>query len=86
MTFYECNIFFHFLGATFSVFNVTANHHLAMFGDHWSSEIGDITHLISHMTSQKQVVDRSYNSMRGHFSPYVILPNFVTSETAVTEV
>ena len=35
----------------------TVNHHLAIFGDDWSSTSEDIKYLISHVTSQNQVIE-----------------------------
>ena len=47
------------------------SHHLAIFGDHWSSESDDMKYLTCHVTSQNHMTDQSSNFMSGSSSWYV---------------
>ena len=50
---------------------VTGNHHLAIFGGHWSDASGDVKCLIFHVTSESHVTEGSSNFMNWSFSWYV---------------
>ena len=41
------------------------NHHIAMFGSHWSIAIADITYVICHMTLQDHVIWGSFDFVGG---------------------
>ena len=62
-------------------------YHFAMLTVYWSSVSGDITHLICHMTSQNQVIERSYDFFIGSSSLYVtILQSLVVIGVVVVEI
>ena len=62
------------------------SHHLAMFGGHWSVEIGDIKYLMCQGTSQNHVIEASSNLMNGSTSWYVTtLSSLVTIDIAVVK-
>ena len=45
------------------------NHHLAMFGGHWSSASWDIIYLVCHVISQEHVIEGSCDLLNGTSSP-----------------
>ena len=55
------------------------SHHLAMFGDHWSSASGNIKYLIFHVTSQNHLIEGSCKFMNETSLLYVTtMPSLVT--------
>ena len=62
------------------------SHHLAMFGDPWSSSNGDINYFICHVTSQKHVIEGSSNFLSWSSLCHVTtLPNLVARGIVVVE-
>ena len=63
------------------------SHHLAMFGDHWSSANGNIKYLIFHVTSQNRLIERSCKFMNKTALLYVtIMPSLVAMDIVVIEI
>ena len=64
----------------------TLSHHLALFGVHQSSAIGDVTYLTCPMTSQQHVTEGKYGFM-GRSSPLclTILPGLLAIGIVVVE-
>ena len=63
------------------------SHHLAMFGDHWSSASGNIKYLIFHVTSQNHLIEGSCKFMNETSLLYVTtMPSLVTIGIVVIEI
>ena len=63
------------------------SHHLAMFGDHWSSTSGNIKYLIFQVTSQNYLIEGSYKFMNKTSLLYVTtMPSLVAIDIVVIEI
>ena len=63
------------------------SHHLAMFGDHWSSTSGNIKYLIFQVTSQNYLIEGSYKFMNKTSLLYVTtMPSLVAMNIVVIEI
>ena len=66
---------------------LAVHHHLDTFGDHKHCGSGDGMLLISHVTSQNHVIERSCISMSGGSSFYVTtLPSLLAIGVVVVEI
>ena len=63
------------------------SHHLAMFGDHWSSASGNIKYLIFHLTSKNHLIEGSCKFLNKTSLQYVTtVPNLVAVDIVVIEI
>ena len=63
------------------------SHHLATFGDHWSSTSGNIKYIIFHVTSQNHLIEGSYKFMDKISLLYVTtMPSLATIDIVVMEI
>ena len=63
------------------------SHHLATFGDHWSSASGNIKYLIFHVTSQNHLIEGSCKFLNETSLLYVTaMPSLVAIVIVVIEI
>ena len=63
------------------------SHHLAMFGDHWSSTSGNIKYIIFDVTSQNHLIEGSYKFMDKISLLYVTtMPSLAAIDIVVMEI
>ena len=61
--------------------------HIVMFCGHWPSTNGDIKYVISHVTSQNNVIEGSSSLMIGSFSRYeTTLPSLLAIGVVMVDI